>query len=173
MCLRDLDERDFIWRFDFKLKPIFGTAPAPSKKSARFKVVKGDTMTADSLLFTKVKSPYVTHGKCIEIRHSLSKVAKLLFYGHFWSLQFSLDHFKIELSLSKSMIHTVVIWYNWSRLILSLWIHLLWSDVVGHSYNSKDIIAIRLVFSIIWRCKRIILSGFYWKYNFYGSTALK
>jgi hypothetical protein len=34
-CIRDLDKLNLIWRFDFRLKPIFATASASSKSTSK------------------------------------------------------------------------------------------------------------------------------------------
>ena len=37
MCIRDLDTINLIWQLDFRLEPIFDTAPAASKNATYFK----------------------------------------------------------------------------------------------------------------------------------------
>ena len=37
VCIRDLDKLNLIWRFDFRLNPIFATATAASKNTTSFK----------------------------------------------------------------------------------------------------------------------------------------
>ena len=55
MCIRDSDELNWIWYFDFKQKPIFAIAPIASKKWSSIKV--GHVAKNQSSSKVKYKSP--------------------------------------------------------------------------------------------------------------------
>ena len=65
LCSKELDKLNFIWQFDFRLKPIFYTAPAAPKNTAHFK--SGQKWIENNPLasFAKVKSKSLTHSVCI------------------------------------------------------------------------------------------------------------
>ena len=55
VCIRDLNKLNLIWRFDFRLKPIFPIAPpAPRKIFLTLKVVKSDPKLITSLILPKL-----------------------------------------------------------------------------------------------------------------------
>ena len=67
-CVADLGQLNLIWRFDFRLEPIFATPRAASKNITRFKsgrflvmiLLKINSTTVISLIFSFVYLIYIT-----------------------------------------------------------------------------------------------------------------
>ena len=69
MCIKDYDKLKLIWRFDFRLYPIFTTAAAASENLAHFKNGQKRPLKIIIEIFTKFQSKSPIHSVSSETKH--------------------------------------------------------------------------------------------------------
>ena len=72
VCIRDLEKFNFIWRFDFRIEPIFATPSDNWKNATHFNSSQKWLRNKHLVLFTEVRSKSLTHSVC-QVRNQVFK----------------------------------------------------------------------------------------------------